>query len=68
MPKNANSAKMTSMAPGLEMPIMNAWKKSLSEYEGVASSRFIFLNGSLNVRLHPRKVTIRPPPTMIRVL
>ncbi len=47
---------------------MNAWKKSLSEYEGVASSRFIFLNGSLNVRLHPRKVTIRPQPTMIRVL
>ena len=68
MPKNAKRAKITSIAPGLEIPMMTAWKKSFSEYDGVESSCFILRKGSLSARLQPRSVTMIPPPTIIRVL
>ena len=65
IPKNANNAKMTKIAPGLEIPMITAWKKSLREYDGVGSSFFIFRKGSLKAMLHPKRVTTIPPTTMM---
>ena len=51
IPKNANNAKMTKIAPGLEIPMITAWKKSLREYDGVGSSFFIFRKFKITIKI-----------------